>query len=68
MKKKYIDISVSFIFVYTLIFMFSGVKYVVKEVTEGAQYEFRVSAINESGSGDPSNPSAIVCAKNPNSK
>ncbi|XP_055365280.1 immunoglobulin-like and fibronectin type III domain-containing protein 1 [Betta splendens] len=42
------------------------VKYAVKEVTEGAEYEFRVSAINESGSGDPSPPSVIVCAKNPN--
>ncbi|KAM9813446.1 immunoglobulin-like and fibronectin type III domain-containing protein 1 [Neosynchiropus ocellatus] len=42
------------------------VKYAVKDVTEGAEYEFRVSAINESGSGDPSPPSAMVCAKNPN--
>ncbi|XP_041836615.1 immunoglobulin-like and fibronectin type III domain-containing protein 1 isoform X2 [Melanotaenia boesemani] len=43
-----------------------GVKYAVKDITEGAEYEFRVSAINESGSGDPSPPSAMVCAKNPN--
>ncbi|XP_040890311.1 immunoglobulin-like and fibronectin type III domain-containing protein 1 [Toxotes jaculatrix] len=42
------------------------VNYAVKDVTEGAEYEFRVSAINESGSGDPSPPSAMVCAKNPN--
>ncbi|XP_029287840.1 immunoglobulin-like and fibronectin type III domain-containing protein 1 [Cottoperca gobio] len=42
------------------------VSYAVKEVTEGAEYEFRVSAINESGSGDLSPPSAMVCAKNPN--
>ncbi|KAM9859305.1 immunoglobulin-like and fibronectin type III domain-containing protein 1 [Aulostomus maculatus] len=42
------------------------VNYTVKEVTEGAEYEFRVSAINESGSGDLSPPSAMVCAKNPN--
>nr|XP_040060954.1 immunoglobulin-like and fibronectin type III domain-containing protein 1 isoform X2 [Gasterosteus aculeatus aculeatus] len=42
------------------------VKYAVKEVTEGAEYEFRVSAINESGAGDPSPPSAMACAKNPN--
>nr|XP_033483689.1 immunoglobulin-like and fibronectin type III domain-containing protein 1 isoform X4 [Epinephelus lanceolatus] len=40
--------------------------YAVKDVTEGAEYEFRVSAINESGAGDPSPPSAMVCAKNPN--
>ncbi|XP_073323737.1 immunoglobulin-like and fibronectin type III domain-containing protein 1 [Pagrus major] len=43
-----------------------GVSYAVKDVTEGAEYEFRVSAINESGAGDPSPPSAMVCAKNPN--
>ncbi|KAM7005965.1 immunoglobulin-like and fibronectin type III domain-containing protein 1 isoform 2-T2 [Tautogolabrus adspersus] len=42
------------------------VKYAVKDVTEGAEYEFRVSAINESGPGDLSPPSAMVCAKNPN--
>ncbi|XP_068567860.1 immunoglobulin-like and fibronectin type III domain-containing protein 1 [Cebidichthys violaceus] len=42
------------------------VNYAVKEVTEGAEYEFRVSAINESGAGDPSPPSVMVCAKNPN--
>ncbi|KAG7226776.1 hypothetical protein INR49_014125 [Caranx melampygus] len=44
----------------------NDVKYAVKDVTEGSEYEFRVSAINESGSGDPSPPSAMVCAKNPN--
>ncbi|XP_070850094.1 immunoglobulin-like and fibronectin type III domain-containing protein 1 [Chaetodon trifascialis] len=42
------------------------VNYAVKDITEGTEYEFRVSAINESGSGDPSPPSAMVCAKNPN--
>ncbi|XP_061642016.1 immunoglobulin-like and fibronectin type III domain-containing protein 1 isoform X2 [Phyllopteryx taeniolatus] len=42
------------------------VNYAVKEITEGAEYEFRVLAINESGAGDPSPPSAMVCAKNPN--
>uniref|UniRef100_A0A3Q1BT14 Immunoglobulin like and fibronectin type III domain containing 1, tandem duplicate 4 n=1 Tax=Amphiprion ocellaris TaxID=80972 RepID=A0A3Q1BT14_AMPOC len=42
------------------------VNYAVKDITEGAEYEFRVSAINESGAGDPSPPSAMVCAKNPN--
>lgn len=46
----------------------SAVSYAVKDVTEGAEYEFRVTAINESGAGDPSPPSAMVCAKNPNSK
>ncbi|KAG7260740.1 hypothetical protein CRUP_007112 [Coryphaenoides rupestris] len=43
-----------------------AVSYAVKDVTEGAEYEFRVTAINESGGGDPSPPSAMVCAKNPN--
>uniref|UniRef100_A0A667WK85 Immunoglobulin like and fibronectin type III domain containing 1, tandem duplicate 4 n=1 Tax=Myripristis murdjan TaxID=586833 RepID=A0A667WK85_9TELE len=43
-----------------------GEHYIVKDVTEGAEYEFRVSAINESGAGDPSPPSQMVCAKNPN--
>ncbi|XP_062329256.1 immunoglobulin-like and fibronectin type III domain-containing protein 1 [Osmerus eperlanus] len=43
-----------------------GDKYAVKDVTEGCEYEFRVSAINESGAGEPSPPSAMVCAKNPN--
>uniref|UniRef100_A0A3Q3WI37 Uncharacterized protein n=1 Tax=Mola mola TaxID=94237 RepID=A0A3Q3WI37_MOLML len=42
------------------------VNYAVKEITEGTEYEFRVLAINNSGSGDPSPPSAMVCAKNPN--
>nr|XP_057911821.1 immunoglobulin-like and fibronectin type III domain-containing protein 1 [Doryrhamphus excisus] len=42
------------------------VNYTVKDVTEGAEYEFRVLAINESGAGDPSPPSAMACAKNPN--
>ncbi|CAJ1050234.1 immunoglobulin-like and fibronectin type III domain-containing protein 1 isoform X2 [Xyrichtys novacula] len=41
------------------------VKYAVKEISEGSQYEFRVSAINASGAGDLSPPSAMVCAKNP---
>lgn len=52
-----------------VVFIFTAdVNYAVKDVTEGAEYEFRVLAINESGAGDPSPPSAIVCAKNPNSK
>ncbi|KAJ3602957.1 hypothetical protein NHX12_030701 [Muraenolepis orangiensis] len=45
-----------------------AVSYVVKEVTEGAEYEFRVTAINESGAGEPSPPSSMVCAKNPNTR
>lgn len=57
-----------FFYASMLLMLFSDVKYAVKDITEGAEYEFRVSAINESGAGDPSPPSAMVCAKNPNSK
>nr|XP_057910933.1 immunoglobulin-like and fibronectin type III domain-containing protein 1 isoform X1 [Doryrhamphus excisus] len=39
--------------------------YVVKDVFEGAAYEFRVSAINLSGSGDPSIPCDTVFAREP---
>ncbi|XP_072539452.1 immunoglobulin-like and fibronectin type III domain-containing protein 1 [Salminus brasiliensis] len=45
-----------------------ALKYAVKEVSEGSEYEFRVSAINVSGAGEPSGPSTMVCAKNPNMK
>uniref|UniRef100_A0A8B9JAH4 Immunoglobulin like and fibronectin type III domain containing 1, tandem duplicate 4 n=1 Tax=Astyanax mexicanus TaxID=7994 RepID=A0A8B9JAH4_ASTMX len=45
-----------------------ALKYAVKEVSEGSEYEFRVSAINASGAGEPSGPSLMVCAKNPNMK
>lgn len=46
----------------------TALKYAVKDVSEGSEYEFRVSAINMSGAGEPSAPSVMVCAKNPNSK
>lgn len=46
----------------------SALKYAVKDVSEGSEYEFRVSAINMSGPGEPSTPSAMVCAKNPNTR
>ncbi|XP_056316397.1 immunoglobulin-like and fibronectin type III domain-containing protein 1 [Danio aesculapii] len=45
-----------------------GLKYGVKDVSEGSEYEFRVIAINASGAGEPSPPSEMVCAKNPNMK
>ncbi|XP_048054895.1 immunoglobulin-like and fibronectin type III domain-containing protein 1 isoform X2 [Megalobrama amblycephala] len=45
-----------------------GLKYAVKDVSEGSEYEFRVTAINMSGTGEPSAPSVMVCAKNPNMK
>nr|XP_046241212.1 immunoglobulin-like and fibronectin type III domain-containing protein 1 [Scatophagus argus] len=40
-------------------------KYAMKDVFEGAEYEFRVSAINLSGAGDPSIPSDTVIARDP---
>uniref|UniRef100_A0A3B5KHZ4 Immunoglobulin like and fibronectin type III domain containing 1, tandem duplicate 3 n=1 Tax=Takifugu rubripes TaxID=31033 RepID=A0A3B5KHZ4_TAKRU len=40
-------------------------KYAVKDVVEGIEYEFRVSAINISGSGEPSPPSEFVFARDP---
>ncbi|XP_029287841.1 LOW QUALITY PROTEIN: immunoglobulin-like and fibronectin type III domain-containing protein 1 [Cottoperca gobio] len=40
-------------------------KYAVKDVVEGIEYEFRVSAINISGAGEPSAPSEFVIARDP---
>lgn len=40
----------------------------MKDVIEGAAYEFRVSAINLSGAGDPSMPCDTVIARDPMSK
>ncbi|XP_056157233.1 immunoglobulin-like and fibronectin type III domain-containing protein 1 [Lampris incognitus] len=40
-------------------------EYVVRDIFEGAEYEFRVSAINLSGAGDPSIPSGTVFARDP---
>nr|CBN80727.1 Immunoglobulin-like and fibronectin type III domain-containing protein 1 [Dicentrarchus labrax] len=39
--------------------------YAVKDVVEGFEYEFRVSAINISGAGEPSTPSEFVIARDP---
>lgn len=43
-------------------------KYAVKDVVEGIEYEFRVSAINISGAGEPSTPSEFVIARDPKSE
>nr|XP_049590907.1 immunoglobulin-like and fibronectin type III domain-containing protein 1 [Syngnathus scovelli] len=40
-------------------------KYAAKDVIEGIQYEFRVSAINISGVGEPSAPTEFVFARDP---
>lgn len=70
LQKTYIHIIYLDLFFFSLQHssLFLDLKYAVKEVTEGAQYQFRVSAINESGSGEPSPQSAMACAKNPNSE
>lgn len=40
----------------------------MKDVVEGIEYEFRVSAVNISGAGEPSIPSEFVIARDPKSK
>ncbi|XP_074496274.1 immunoglobulin-like and fibronectin type III domain-containing protein 1.1 isoform X2 [Sebastes fasciatus] len=45
--------------------MIKGKEYGVKDVVEGMQYEFRVSAINNSGAGESSTPSEFVFARDP---
>lgn len=43
-------------------------KFACKDVVEGMEYEFRVSAINISGAGEPSTPSEFVFARDPKSE
>lgn len=43
-------------------------KYAVRDVLEGAEYEFRVIAINTCGPGEPSGTSECVFARDPQSK
>lgn len=43
-------------------------QYSVKDVVEGIEYEFRVAAINFSGTGEPSSPSEFVIARDPKSE
>ncbi|XP_032369255.1 immunoglobulin-like and fibronectin type III domain-containing protein 1 [Etheostoma spectabile] len=43
----------------------TDLKFAVKDVIEGAMYEFRVSAINLSGAGHPSLPCDTVIARDP---
>lgn len=42
--------------------------FAVKDVVEGMEYEFRVSAINNSGAGEFSTPSEFVFARDPKSR
>lgn len=48
--------------------LYTAKTYAVKDVVEGMEYEFRVSAINISGSGEPSVPSEFVFARDPKSE
>lgn len=45
--------------------IFPGTKFKVPDLLEGCQYEFRVSAENEIGVGDPSPPSKPIFARDP---
>lgn len=40
----------------------------MRDVVEGMEYEFRVSAVNLSGAGESSNPSEFAFARDPKSK
>ncbi|MBN3281434.1 IGFN1 protein, partial [Polyodon spathula] len=42
-----------------------GLKHAVTDVVEGMQYEFRVAAVNVSGTGEPSIPSDFAFARDP---
>ncbi|MGH0176088.1 UNVERIFIED_CONTAM: hypothetical protein FKN15_072154 [Acipenser sinensis] len=42
-----------------------GLKHTVIDVVEGLQYEFRVAAVNVSGTGEPSVPSDFAFARDP---
>lgn len=46
----------------------TGKGYAAKDVVEGIEYEFRVSAINNSGAGEFSTPSEFVFARDPKSR
>lgn len=46
----------------------AGLKHTVIDVVEGLQYEFRVAAVNVSGTGEPSVPSDFAFARDPMSK
>uniref|UniRef100_A0A3P9J5R4 Immunoglobulin like and fibronectin type III domain containing 1, tandem duplicate 3 n=1 Tax=Oryzias latipes TaxID=8090 RepID=A0A3P9J5R4_ORYLA len=45
--------------------LIKGLKYAVRDVVEGIEYEFRVSAVNLSGAGESSNPSEFAFARDP---
>ena len=42
---------------------FQGTNFVDNNVTANKEYEYRVSAVNEAGPGEPSDPSEVLAAK-----
>lgn len=45
--------------------LYPATQYRVQDLVEGCEYEFRVMAENELGTGDPSPPSKPILAKDP---
>lgn len=45
--------------------LYPATQYRVQDLVEGCEYEFRVMAENELGTGDPSLPSKPILAKDP---
>lgn len=45
--------------------LYPATQYRVQDLVEGCEYEFRVTAENEIGIGDPSEPSKPILAKDP---
>lgn len=45
--------------------LYPATQYRVQDLVEGCEYEFRVMAENELGTGDPSAPSQPILAKDP---
>src|SRR5207248_2524393 len=42
--------------------------YILRDLPEGAEYQFRVIAVNDAGEGPPSDSTGIVCVKDAFSK
>ena len=45
------------------LFLFQGTNYVDENVTANKEYEYRVSAVNDAGAGEPSDSSGTIAAK-----